>query len=101
MRGKGLIKGVDERIDKDVLRQFGDVERMENDRIVKKVYAGECAGSLSVDRPRKRSIDTVKDSLKKRGLDVSQARRVVHDRNIWWGFVRGNVFVRNVDMLFM
>ena len=45
MRGKGLIKGVDERIDKDVLRQFGDVERMENDRIVKKVYAGECTGT--------------------------------------------------------
>ena len=37
-------------------------------------------------------IDTVKDSLKKRGLDVRRARRIVHDRNVWWGFVRGNAW---------
>ena len=43
---------------------------MENDRIGKRVYAGECAGSRSVGRPRKRWIDNVKDCLKKRGLDV-------------------------------
>ena len=24
-----------------------------------------------------------------RGLDVRQARRIVHDRSVWWGFVRG------------
>ena len=31
----------------------------------------------------------MKHSLKKRGLDVRQARRMVHDRNVWHGFVRG------------
>ena len=65
----GVTKGVDEKTD-DVLRWFGHVERMENDRIAKRVYVGECAGSRSVGRPRKRWIDTVKDCLKKRGLDV-------------------------------
>ena len=39
-------RGADEKIDKGVLR-FGHVERMENDRIGKRVYVGECAGSLS------------------------------------------------------
>ena len=31
---------------------------MENDRIVKRVYVGECSGSRSVDTPKKRWIDT-------------------------------------------
>ena len=58
---------------------------MENDKIAKRVYVGEYVG-----RPRERWIDTVKDSLKKRDLDVRQARRMVHDRSEWRGFVRWN-----------
>ena len=59
---------------------------LENNRIVKRVYVGECAGSDSVGRPRKRWINTVKDCLKKRDLGVRQARRMVHDRSVWRGF---------------
>ena len=44
------------------------------DRIAKRVYVEECAGSRSVGRPRKRWIDTVMECLRKRGLDVRQAR---------------------------
>ena len=72
----GVIKGLDERID-CVLRWLGHVERMERDMIAKRVYAGECAGSRSVGRPRKKWIDTVNECLKKRGLDARQARRMV------------------------
>ena len=61
------------------------MERMENDRIAKKVYVGECAGSHSVDS---RGRGGLKDCLKKRGLDVRQARRVVHNM----GFMRGNAW---------
>ena len=50
----GVKKYLDERIDEGVLRWFGQVERMERDRIAKRVYVGECAGSRSVGRPRKR-----------------------------------------------
>ena len=42
---------------------------------------GECAGSHSVDRPRKRWVDTVEDCLRKRELDVRQARRMVKNRS--------------------
>ena len=38
-------KGLDERINECVLRWFGHVERM--DRIAKRIYVGECAGSRS------------------------------------------------------
>ena len=73
----GVTKRVDERIDEDVLRWFDDVNRMENDRTAKRVYVGEWAVSRSVDMPRKRWIDTMKDCLRKIGLDVRQARRMV------------------------
>ena len=46
------------------------MERIERDKISKRVYAGKCAGSRSVGRPRKRWTDTVTVGLKKRGLAV-------------------------------
>ena len=88
----GVTKGVDENIDEGVLRWFGHVERMENDRVAKRVYTEEFAGSHSVSWPRKRWIDTVKDCLKKRGLDVRQTKIISHDRSVWRGFVRGNAW---------
>ena len=56
---------MDERIDEDALRWFGHVEKAENDSVAKSVYVGECAGSRSLGRPRKRWTDTVKDCLRK------------------------------------
>ena len=43
-----MRKGLDERIDEGVLRWFGHLERMERDRIAKRVYVGECAGMVLV-----------------------------------------------------
>ena len=80
----GVTKGIDEKIN-GVLRWFGHVERMENYKIAKRVYVGERAGSCPVRRPRKRWIDTVKDCLKNRGLDVRQSRRMVHDKSVTGG----------------
>ena len=65
-----MTKGVNKRIDEGVLWWFGHAERMENDKIAKRVYQGESAGGHSVGRPRKRWIGTMKDCLRKRGLDV-------------------------------
>ena len=81
------MKMVDEMIDGGVLWWFSHVER---DRIAKRVYVGECGGSCSVGRPRKRWIDTLKDCLRKRGLNFSQATRMVKDRSERWGLVREN-----------
>ena len=38
-----MTKGVDENSDERVHRWFGHMERMENDRIAKRVYVGECS----------------------------------------------------------
>ena len=67
--------------DESVLRWFGHVERRKNSIIAKRVYVGDCAGSRSVDRLRKRWIDTMEDNLKKRGLDVRQSRRMEQDKS--------------------
>ena len=47
-----------------------------------RVYVQEWAGRCSVDRlQQKRWIDTVKECLRKRYLDVKQASRMVQDRS--------------------
>ena len=62
----GVSRGVDEGIDEGVLRWFDPVERMEKNRIAKRVYVEESAGSRLVVRLRKRWIDTVKEFKKKK-----------------------------------
>ena len=84
-----VAKGVDERIDKTVFRWFGHIEIMENDRIANRMYVRVCLGSCLVVRQQKRWIDSLNDSLKKRGLN-GQAWRMVYDRNEWYGFLREN-----------
>ena len=61
----GVRKSLDEKIDEGILRWYDHVERMERDRIAKRVYVGECAGTRSVGRPWKRWHDTVKEGLRK------------------------------------
>ena len=46
----GVANGVDERFDEDALRWFGHVEGMENDKIAKRVYVGECAQWVGRER---------------------------------------------------
>ena len=59
-----MMKAVDEKNGEGVLRWFGYVGRMENNRISKRVHVGE---------------------------RVRQTRRMVHDRSEWRGFVRKNL----------
>ena len=50
----GVMKGLDESIDEGVLCWFGYVERMESDRIAKRVYVEESVSSSSLSRLWKR-----------------------------------------------
>ena len=69
-----MTKGVDKRIDESVIRWIRHVERIENDKIAESVYVGKCGGSCSVGRLIKTWIDTVKDCLKEKGLEIRKAR---------------------------
>ena len=50
---------------RELCSSLGILKRMENDRIAKRVYVGECVGSRLVGRRWKRWIDPVNDCLKK------------------------------------
>ena len=82
----------DERVDEDVLQCFGHAERMENDRIAKRIYVGEGAGIRSVGCPQKKWIDTIKGYLRKRGLNIRQTRKMVQDKRNGERFVMGNAW---------
>merc|ERR1712002_507535 len=49
----GKNVSVSERIDQGILRWFGHVERMGNERLVKRVYDSEVRGVRRIGRPRK------------------------------------------------
>ena len=85
----GVKKGTDERINESILRWFGHMERMDENRLVKRMYSGECVGKKPVGRPKKRWIELVRDCLKERNVSMDEARRMVLDRNEWRGFCKG------------
>ena len=85
-------KGVDEIIDENVLRWYGHVERMDDERIVRKVFKSECVGVRAIGRPRKRWIDSARECMNKRGIGPREAERLVHDRSAWRRCVRGNAW---------
>ena len=55
---KGLMKVLS--VDLEIWK-FGNLERLENDRIAKRVYGGVCVSSRLVGRPRKRWNDFVNE----------------------------------------
>ena len=65
----GVTNGLDETINESVLRWFTHVERMGNERIVKRYIWGVYGISL-VGRSLKRGIDSLNNCLKKNSLDV-------------------------------
>ena len=61
-----MAKGVEERIEEDVLHWSSHVERMENDRIAKRLYIGEFADISSAGQPRKEEMDLSHEGLLKK-----------------------------------
>jgi hypothetical protein len=85
----GVKKGVTERINEYILRWFGHMERMDVNRLVKRMYNSECVGDRPVGRPKKRWIESLKECLTERNVSLVEARRIVHDRSVWRGFCKG------------
>ena len=85
----GVQKGINERINESMLRWFGHVERMDDSRMVKRMYKSECIGKRPPGRAKRRWIDSVEECLVEKNVSLVQARRLAHDRCEWRGFVRG------------
>ena len=57
--------------------------RMNDERVVKRVFISEVEGERGRGRPRWRWMDGVSDLLSRRGLSVHQGMTVAEDRREW------------------
>ena len=67
----------------NVLRWFGHVERMDNERLLKKVKNAKVNGRSARGRPRFGWMNGVKRALNDRGMDVREASGRARGRNEW------------------
>ena len=79
----GKKVSVSQRIDQGVLRWFGHVERMGDERMAKRVYESDVRGVRRRGRPRKCWMDGVKEVLARKGLNIQEAKVSIQDRNEW------------------
>ena len=78
----GVRKELADRVDTNVLRWFGHVERMDDERLLKKVVNARVDGRGARGRPRFGWMEGVKKALKNR-MDVGEARQRARNRNEW------------------
>ena len=79
----GVRRELAARVDMNVLRWFSHVERMDNERLLKKVMNAKVNGRSARGRPRFGWMDGVKRALDDRGMDVREASVRARDRNEW------------------
>ena len=77
----GVRRELAARVDMNVLRWFGHVERMDNERLLKTVMNVKVDGRSARGRPRFGWMDGVKRALNYRRLDVREASECARNRN--------------------
>jgi len=81
----GVREKLSKTVDRKVLKWFGHVERLGDERLTKKVYKSEVGVERGVGRPRFRSIDGVNDACEDRKISLATARRRCRNRSEWRG----------------
>ena len=83
----GVRREMAVRVDMSVLRWFGHVERMDNERLVKKVVNAEVDGRNARGRHRFGWMEGVKKALNDRSMSVREASERARNRNEWRAIV--------------
>ena len=81
---------ISERVEQNVLRWFGHMERMPEERVVKQVYMSRVEGVGGRSRPRRRWLDRVREYVEKRNVEWARARDLTSDRCEWRGIWMGH-----------
>jgi hypothetical protein len=81
-------------IKKGRLRWLGHVERMSEERAVKRLYQNIPEGSRNVGRPRLRWMDHVREDLRRMG--VTNWRIRAHRRDDWKAVVKKTKFLQGL-----
>ena len=79
----GMWRELAARVDMNVLRRFGHVERMDDERLLKKVMNAKVDGRSARGRPRFGWMDGVKRALNDRRMGVWEASERARNRNGW------------------
>ena len=79
----GVRRELAARVDMNVLRWFGHVERMDNERLLKKVMNVKVDWRSARGRPRFGWMDGVKRALNDREDGYQEASERVRNRNEW------------------
>ena len=87
-RRAGVERKLSGRVDQSVLRWFGHMERMDEERIAKRVMKSDVEGNRGRGRPNLGWMDGVRSALRERGMSVEQGRQDVWDRRGWEMIVR-------------
>ena len=85
----GKSGGVSQKMDQGVLRWFGHVERMGDERLARRVYESHVRGTRRRGRPRKCWMNGVNELLERKGMSIQEAKVSVQDRSAWRSICRG------------
>ena len=84
-----MVKRLGDRVDARVLRWYGHMVRMDDARLVKKVWKAEVSGRRPRGRPKFGWMDGVKQALGRKDISVEEARVRALDRREWRVVVNG------------
>ena len=84
----GVRRELAARVDMNVLRWFSHVERMNNERLLKKVMNAKLDGRSARGRSKFGWMDGVKRALNDRKMDIREASEHARNRNEWRMIVR-------------
>ena len=90
-RKTGVGRKLSDRLDQKVLGWYGHMERMNEERLTKRVWSAEAKGVRPRGRPRMKWMDGVKKAMEVRGLSLVQGRERARDRDGWRLIVNENV----------
>lgn len=74
-------------IERQKLKWFGHMTRMEEERLAKRVWLARPRHKRKRGRPRKTWDSTVEESLRKRGISWNDARRMAKNKKEWSLFI--------------
>ena len=83
----GMRKNLATRVDSNVLRWFGHVERMDGERLLKRLIEARVEGRSARGRPKFGWKDGVKRAVEDRGLNVLDACERARNRSEWRAIV--------------
>ena len=93
-----MQKTLECRVEESVLRWYGHVERMDERRVVKRVYKSEFMGRRRLGRPSRSWREYVNECIRKRGGYVTGAERMVNNRNAWRAFCKATSLMHSHEL---